>query len=79
MTEQPHRQGESEAMSAVIEFPADRVRPVSQTATAGAKEAEVIIFPGVRVERLTFDLAERLAVKRTGASAGAHAKELDFY
>ena len=43
--------------SAVIEFPLDRARPPGGTAKPAS--AEVLIFTGVRVERM-YDLAERL-------------------
>jgi hypothetical protein len=64
-------------MTAVIEFPLNRVRPV-----AGLRpefSAEVIIFPGVRVERLNCDLPERKPAIWTSAQQAAHATEFDFY
>lgn len=64
-------------MSAVIEFPLDRVRPSSQDAST--PPAEVIIFPGIRFERLNFDLAERLPVRRKELATRANAKDYDFY
>ena len=64
-------------MSAVIEFPAGRTRPAAYSGTAGS--AQVIIFPGVRVERLIYDLAERLPAVRNGAPSSARASEFDFY
>jgi hypothetical protein len=63
-------------MSAVISFPASRVRQTRQP--EGAGEAEVIIFPGVRVERLGFDLAERLPAGRR-SSAQAQPRDLELY
>lgn len=51
------------AESAVIEFPLDRVRPAGEGAAAGP--ARVLIFTGVRIERM-YDLAERLSPLRTG-------------
>ncbi len=62
--------------SAVIEFPLGRVRPPNRASEAG--DAEVIIFPGVRFERMMFDLAERLPAVRNGSSAKPRG-ELDFY
>jgi hypothetical protein len=53
-----------------------RVRPAAQ-ANENA-EAEIIIFPGVRVERMKFDLAERLPAVRNGSSAQPRG-DFDFY
>jgi hypothetical protein len=64
-------------MSAVIEFPAGRIRQTAQQDITGS--AEVIIFPGVRVERLAFDLAERLPVLRNGSASKVRASDFDFY
>ncbi len=64
-------------MSAVIVFPAGRTRPVAQQEFSGS--AEVIIFPGVRVERLAFDLAERLPALRNGSAQQVRAGDFDFY
>ena len=54
------------AESAVIEFPQDRVRPSCDGERRGP--GEVLIFTGVRIERM-YDLAERLPAARTGSSA----------
>ena len=64
-------------MRAVIEFPAGRTRSVARSETSG--DAEVIIFPGVRVERMAFDLAERLPAVRNGSSSQSRAGDFDFY
>ena len=64
-------------MSAVVEFPMNRRRPAARTETSAS--AEVIIFPGVQIERLAFDLAERLPAIRIGSTAKMRANELDFY
>lgn len=53
------------AESAVIEFPQDRVRPACGEPR---QPGEVLIFTGVRIERM-YDLAERLPAARTGSSA----------
>lgn len=50
------------AHSAVIEFPQDRVRPSHGDGARGP--AQVLIFTGVRIERM-YDLAERLPPVRT--------------
>lgn len=64
-------------MSAVISFPTSRIRPLTETDTAG--KAEVIIFPGVRIERLDFDLAERLPAGRRTSSARTRPRDRDHY
>lgn len=64
-------------MSAVIEFPLGRCRPAVQSDASG--NAEVIIFPGVRIERVGFDLAERLPAVRNGSSQQARVNDFDFY
>lgn len=66
----------SAVTSAVIEFPAGRVRPASRASEMD--EAEIIIFPGVRVERMMFDLAERLPAVRNGSSSQPRG-DFDFY
>jgi hypothetical protein len=43
-----------EASSAVIEFPSHRVRPAAPR-EPGQSSAQVVIFSGVRIERLTSD------------------------
>jgi|GEM_PF-2661139 len=45
-------------MAAVIEFPMDRTGKTGRV--QGDASAEVIIFPGVRIERENVSLAERL-------------------
>lgn len=62
-------------MSAVIPFPTSRTRPLRETAPSGP--AEVVIFPGVRIERIEFDLAERLPMSRRNASRKPQGRELD--
>ena len=64
------------AMCAVIEFPQDRVRPLKAEGIDGA--GKVIIFPGVQIERLMYDLAERLPAARIGSSAQTRVTEFDF-
>lgn len=64
-------------MSAVVEFPLNRRPPAARAETSVS--AEVIIFPGVRIERLAFDLAGRLPAIRTGSTAKLRANEFDFY
>ena len=55
-------------MADVIEFPAVKKRSAEQSGKADS--ADVIIFPGVRIERDQFSLADRVkprAVRRTKA------------
>ncbi len=61
-------------LSSVIDFPLSRVRPASGSLPADA--GEVIIFPGVRVERLIYDLSERPHAAR--GSAGHVLRQPDF-
>ena len=61
---------------AVIAFPKDRVRPAVTSAASPA--GEVVIFTGVRVERL-YDLAERLPAIRTGSSRKGRRGEIEYY
>ena len=61
--------------SAVIAFPLDRVRPSG--ADASGASAEVLIFTGVRIERM-YDLAERLPPARTGYVSNAR-MDIDFW
>ena len=49
-------------MSTVIAFPMGRVRPAGHALAAGY--ADVVIFPGVRVERREFNMGGGLAVPR---------------
>ena len=61
---------------AVIAFPKDRVRPA--VASAGSPSGEVVMFTGVRVERL-YDLAERLPAVRNGSSRSGRRGEIEYY
>jgi hypothetical protein len=45
------------SMSAVIEFPANRIGQMTRSETSAT--ADVIIFPGVRIERPDVQAAER--------------------
>jgi hypothetical protein len=49
--------------SAVIEFPKGRLRPQA-VSDRPASPAEVVIFPGVRVERLVDEAPERAAQQK---------------
>ena len=61
--------------STVITFPLDRVRPA--TGERQATDGEVLIFTGVRVERM-YDLAERLPPARSGYVSNAR-MDIDFW
>ncbi len=62
-------------MSAVIEFPLDRRRRTATPATTPA--GQVLIFPGVRMERMEFSLADRLPLR--AARPSAQVKLLEDY
>jgi hypothetical protein len=53
---------EEDKMSVVLPFPQTRVLPRDQSACLHA--AEIIIFPGVRIERRNFDLAAAMSPAR---------------
>ena len=55
------------APGAVIEFPLDRVRP-AKGREQGAPPAEVLIFTGVRIERLGEEVSS-MPLPRPGAGA----------
>lgn len=61
--------------STVIAFPLDRVRPCGGETTGAS--AEVLIFTGVRIERM-YDLAERLPPARAGYVSNAR-MDIDFW
>lgn len=60
--------------AAIVDFPLDRVRP--PRGGAAGVSAEVLIFTGVRVERI-YDLAERLPPARSGHVSNAR-MDIDF-
>ena len=67
---------QARATSTIIAFPLDRVRP--PCAEAKAEAGEVLIFTGVRVERM-YDLAERLPpAPRSGYVSNAR-MDIDFW
>ena len=45
-------------MTVVVNFPVEKVRPVKRV--KGSASAEVLIFPGIRIERGEFSLSDRL-------------------
>ena len=64
-------------MSAVIQFPTSRNTPRAESGHSGP--AEIIIFPGVRIERTGFDLAERLPASRKSSSGQSRLRDYDAY
>ena len=63
------------ADSAIIEFPQHRVRPAA--ALPEGATADVVIFNGVRIERL-YDLAERLPSPGKSASRKQATGDIEF-
>ncbi len=61
-------------MGTILTFPRDRVEEKVLTAHRGP--AEIVIFPGVRIERYDFSLADRLPPRRRGHPS--HLQALDF-
>jgi hypothetical protein len=62
-------------MNSVIAFPAERLRPAA--AAGGGRGAEIVIFPGVRIERREFNLADRVAPPRRRRAARARELEAE--
>ena len=47
-------------MSTILNFKADRSRARRDGGPPGSERCEIVIFPGVRIERQSFDLGHRL-------------------
>jgi hypothetical protein len=61
-------------MGTILTFPRERLA----TTEKSAGPAEIVIFPGVRIERFDFNLAERLPPpRRRGCPSGMQALEAD--
>jgi hypothetical protein len=58
-------------MSAIVDFPLHRIPPVRVADRNSI--AEIVIFPGVRVERMEFDLATRLESRGSRRPAAGRA------
>ncbi len=56
-------------MNSVVQFPMDRVLPGRQW--AGTAPAEIVIFPGVRIERQSLERQEVQALGRRRRAAQA--------
>jgi hypothetical protein len=63
-------------MSVVIEFP--RFRATPDRGPVPVAGAEVVIFPGVRIERREFSLSDRIAPARKRRSGRAETAAGDF-
>jgi hypothetical protein len=63
-------------MGTILTFPRDRVPQRAASAHEGS--AEIVIFPGVRIERYDFSLADRLPPpRRRGRPSRMQALEVD--
>jgi hypothetical protein len=63
-------------MGTILTFPRDRVP--QRVANAHEGSAEIVIFPGVRIERYDFSLADRLPPpRRRGRPSRMQALEAD--
>lgn len=63
-------------MGTILTFPRDRLRPKAASFHEGP--AEILIFPGVRIERYDFSLADRLPPpRRRGRPTRMQALEFD--
>ena len=63
-------------MGTILTFPRDRVP--QRAAKAHEGPAEIVIFPGVRIERYDFSLADRLPPpRRRGRPSRMQALEID--
>lgn len=65
------------AMATVIPFPIDCAR--KRLPGAGEPKGEVVIFTGVRYERLDFSLADRLPPRNGRPTAQARLLDYDNY
>jgi hypothetical protein len=64
------------AMGTILTFPRDLLRQPAKTAHRGP--AEIVIFPGIRIERFDFSLADRLPPpRRRGRPSRMQALEID--
>jgi hypothetical protein len=63
-------------MGTILTFPRDRLLQSAKDAHSGP--AEIVIFPGVRIERYDFSLADRLPPpRRRGRPSRMQALEID--
>ncbi|NNE21951.1 MAG: hypothetical protein HKN11_05020 [Rhizobiales bacterium] len=59
-------------MAEVLEFPVAKVRPAKRKKKG--KSAEVLIFPGIRIERGEFSLSDRLPPARRKRTRSTRAR-----
>ena len=64
-------------MRYVIEFPMNRIG--KPRIVEGRAPAEIVIFPGVRIERPGFNLADRIAPSNSRAALQAQIKEAESF
>lgn len=70
------RSSKVKIMGTILTFPRDRVP--QRASRAHERPAEIVIFPGVRIERYDFSLADRLPPqRRRGRPSGMQALEAD--
>jgi hypothetical protein len=63
-------------MGTILTFPRDPLRQSARTVHQGP--AEIVIFPGIRIERYDFNLADRLPPpRRRGRPSRMQALEID--
>ena len=63
-------------MGTILTFPRDLLRQSAKEAPSGP--AEIVIFPGIRIERYDFSLADRLPPpRRRGRPSRLQALEID--
>lgn len=63
-------------MGTILTFPRDRLRQSAKAAHEGP--AEIVIFPGIRIERYDFSLADRLPPpRRRGRPSRMQALDID--
>ena len=67
---------EVKAMGTILTFPRDRWRQSAEQ--AHVRSAEIVIFPGIRIERYDFSLADRLPPpRRRGRPVRMQALDID--
>jgi hypothetical protein len=62
-------------MGTILTFPRDRLQQSARQTHSGP--AEIVIFPGVRIERYDFSLADRLPPPRRRRPSRLQALEID--
>jgi hypothetical protein len=62
-------------MGTILTFPRDLSRQTAKKSRSGP--AEIVIFPGILIERYDFSLADRLPPRRRGRPSRIQALEID--